>query len=134
MRPDTLQRTVRLQGVTRSRGFTLIEMLVVMTLIALLLTLAIPRYFAALDNGRQSVQRQNLATIRDALDKFFGDQGKYPETLDELVARRYLRQVPIDPLSEAPNWVVVAPQDPALGAVYDVQPAPKPAPGAAEGK
>jgi general secretion pathway protein G len=109
-------------------------MLIVMTLIALLLTLAIPRYFSALDNGRINVQRQNLATIRDAIDKFFGDQGKYPETLDELVAKRYLRQIPLDPLSEAPNWVVVAPPDPTLGAVFDVQPAPRPEQPAAEGK
>lgn len=120
--------------VPRSRGFTLIEMLVVMTLIALLLTLAAPRYFSALDNGRLNVQRQNVATIRDAIDKFFGDQGKYPESLDELVAKRYLRQLPIDPVSEAANWVVIAPQDPALGAVFDVQPASRPDLAAVEGK
>lgn len=118
----------------RLRGFTLIEMLVVMTLIALLLTLAAPRYFSALDNGRLNVQRQNLATIRDAIDKFFGDQGRYPESLDELVARRYLRQLPIDPVSEAANWIVIAPQDPALGAVFDVQPASRPEAAAAEAK
>jgi general secretion pathway protein G len=102
-------------------------MLVVMTLIALLLTLAIPRYFSALDNGRANVQRQNLATMRDAIDKFFGDQGRYPAALEELVSMRYLRQVPVDPQTEAANWVVVAPQDPSLGAVYDVQPMPMPA-------
>lgn len=119
---------------TNLHGFTLIEMLVVMTLIALLLTLAVPRYFSALDNGRLNVQRQNVATLRDAIDKFFGDQGKYPESLDELVTKRYLRQVPVDPLSEAPDWVVIAPPDPTLGAVYDVQPAPRPVLAAAEGK
>jgi general secretion pathway protein G len=115
------------------RGFTLIEMLVVMTLIALLLTLAVPRYFSALDNGRLNVQRQNLATMRDAIDKFFGDQGKYPASLDELVAKRYLRQVPIDPVSESPTWVVVAPEDTTLGAVYDVQPVPRAGDGSAKG-
>ena len=119
---------------TQLRGFTLIEMLVVMTLIALLLTLAIPRYFAALDNGRLNVQRQNVATMRDAIDKFFGDQGKYPETLDELVVKRYLRQVPVDPVSEATNWVLIAPQDPEQTGVYDVQPAPRADRNAIEGK
>jgi len=113
------------------QGFTLIEMMVVMTLIAILLTLAVPRYFSAIDNGRLNVQRQNLAAIRDAIDKFYGDQGKYPQTLDELVAKRYLRELPLDPVSEAPNWVVVAPLDATLGAVYDVQPASKPATGPA---
>jgi general secretion pathway protein G len=104
------------------RGFTLLEMLVVMTLIALLLTLALPRYFHALDYGRANVQSQNLATIRDAIDKFHGDLGRYPDTLEELVVRRYLRQVPVDPVSASANWVVVAPQDTSEGNVYDVQP------------
>ena len=103
-------------------GFTLIEMLVVMTLIALLLTLAVPRYFHSLDYGRANVQRQNLATIRDAIDKFYGDLGRYPDTMEELVGKRYLRQVPVDPISESSNWVLIAPQDTTLGNVYDVQP------------
>lgn len=107
----------------RGRGFTLIEMLVVMTLIALLLTLAVPRYFSALEQGRLNVQRQNIATLRDAIDKFNADQGRYPETLEELVTRKYLRQVPLDPVTEAADWVVIAPADTTLGNVYDVQPA-----------
>ena len=105
-----------------------------MTLIALLLTLAVPRYFSSLDNGRQTVQRQNLATMRDAIDKFYGDQGRYPETLDELVAKRYLRSVPIDPVSETSNWVVSAPVDPTQGAVYDVQAPARPEALSTEGK
>ena len=110
-------------------GFTLIEMLVVMTLIALLLTLAVPRYFRSLDAGRVQVQRQNLATMRDAIDKFYGDIGRYPDSLDELATKRYLRQVPVDPVSELPNWVTLPPADTSLGNVFDVQPAaPKPAP------
>jgi general secretion pathway protein G len=108
-----------------TQGFTLIEMVVVMTLIALLLTLAVPRYFAVIDHGRLNVQRQNVATIRDAIDKFYGDQGKYPDSLDELVAKRYLRQVPVDPVTESANWLVIAPQDSSDGAVFDVQPAGK---------
>ncbi len=104
-----------------TRGFTLIELVVVMTTIALLLTLALPRYFHAIDIGKVNVQRQNIATIRDAIDKFYGDQARYPETLDELVQARYLRAVPVDPLTDAPNWIVIAPQDPTLGAVFDVR-------------
>jgi len=104
-------------------GFTLIELVVVMSIVALLLTIAVPRYFHSLDNGRSAVQRQNIATVRDAIDKFYGDQGRYPDALDELVARRYLREVPLDPVSEQRNWVIVQPPDPALpGAVYDIKP------------
>ena len=108
-------------------GFTLIELLVVMTLIALLLTLAVPRYFRSVDSGRLTVQRQNLATIRDAIDKFNADVGRYPESLEELVARHYLRQVPVDPVSELATWTIVAPADPTQGNVYDVMPIAPPA-------
>jgi general secretion pathway protein G len=111
----------RLRRRSPARAFTLIEMLVVMTLIALLLSLAVPRYFSALDNGRVRVQQQNLATLRDAIDKFFADQGRYPDALEELVTRKYLRQIPLDPVSEAANWLVIAPKDTSLGNVYDVQ-------------
>jgi general secretion pathway protein G len=123
--PKPIPKISRLLSLPRQRGFTLIEMLVVMTLIALLLTLAVPRYFNALDNGRARVQQQNVATLRDAIDKFNADQGRYPDDLQELVVKKYLRQIPLDPVTEAANWVVIAPADPTLGNVYDVQPAPQ---------
>jgi general secretion pathway protein G len=104
------------------RGFTLIEMLVVLTLIAMLLTLAVPRYFSALDTGRLRVQQQNVATLRDAIDKFHADQGRYPEDLEEIISKKYLRQIPLDPVSESSNWVLVAPSDDSAGRVYDIQP------------
>ena len=104
-------------------GFTLIEILVVMTLIALLLTLAVPRYFNALDKGRLQVQQQNIATLRDAIDKFHADQGRYPEDLGEIVTKKYLRHIPVDPVTDTANWALVAPKDDSVGNVYDVQPA-----------
>jgi general secretion pathway protein G len=103
-----------------TRGFTLIELTIVLALVALLLTIAVPRYFHALDSGKAAVQRQNLATMRDAIDKYFGDLGKYPDDLDDLVRKKYLRSIPVDPLTDKPNWTVVAPDDPTLGRVYDV--------------
>ena len=104
------------------RGFTLIELVVVMALIGLLISLAAPRYFHVVDNGRVSVQRQNQAVIRDAVDKFAGDLGRYPDTLEELVAKRYLREVPQDPVSGSREWEVIAPSDGIAGAIYDVRP------------
>jgi general secretion pathway protein G len=109
----------------RKLGFTLIELIVVMAVIALLLTLAVPRYFNAIDNSKAAVQRQNIAVLRDSIDKFFGDNGRYPENLAELVSKRYLREVPQDPLTEDSNWVIVPPQDITLGAVYDIKSAYK---------
>jgi general secretion pathway protein G len=119
---------------TLHRGFTMIELAIVLSLIALLLTIALPRYFHTLDNGKLSVQRQNIATLRDAIDKYYGDSGKYPDTLDDLVAKKYLRAVPVDPLTEKTDWEVVAPQDPNQGAVYDVRSAKKMPEEAANGR
>jgi general secretion pathway protein G len=104
-----------------AHGFTLIELVIVMATIALLLTLAVPRYFQTIDNGKVNVQRQNISTIRDAIDKFYGDQARYPKSLEELVQLKYLRAVPVDPLTDTTDWIVIAPQDPALGNVYDVR-------------
>lgn len=104
------------------RGFTLVEMVVVLTLLGVLLTIAVPRYFHIIDNGKATVQRQNISVMRDAIDKFSGDVGRYPDSLDELVARRYLREVPVDPVTEQRNWTIIAPTDPGLGAVFDIGP------------
>jgi len=98
----------------------------VMVLIALLLTIAVPRYFGTIDTGKASVQRQNISAIRDAIDKYYGDIGKYPETLQDLVDKKYLRSVPVDPLTGLPNWVAIAPTDPNLSGVYDIKSAKTP--------
>lgn len=129
--PRHSMATLNVNG--RRHGFTLIELVIVMAVIALLLTLALPRYFHAVDNGKQNVQRQNIATLRDAIDKFFGDQARYPNSLEELVEKRYLRSVPIDPLTQLPDWKSVAPVDNSLGSVYDVRSAWKPKDAASKG-
>ena len=103
-------------------GFTLIELIVVMAIIAVLLTLAVPRYFGSLDKSKEAVLREDLFQLRDAIGKYYGDKGKYPESLDTLAAEKYLRKVPVDPMTEsATSWVVVAPEDPQKGGVYDVR-------------
>lgn len=109
--------------VTLRRGFTLIELMVVLTIVALLLSLAVPRYFNSVQRSKETVLRANLATTRDAIDKFYGDRGRYPESLDQLVEFKYLRSVPVDPLTEsAATWVIVAPpQSDRAGAVFDLR-------------
>ncbi len=104
------------------KGFTLIELLAVMVIIALLLTLAVPKYFGSVDRSRDAILHQDLTTMREALDKFYGDTGQYPDQLDDLVKRKYLRSIPRDPITESDaTWVVVAPSNDAKGAVYDVK-------------
>jgi general secretion pathway protein G len=104
-------------------GFTLMELLVVLAIIASLLTLAMPRYFHSVDRSKEAVLRQDLMVMRDAIDKFFSDRGRYPTSLDELVERRYLRKVPPDPITESSeSWVLVPPPDAdGVTGVYDVR-------------
>lgn len=105
----------------RRTGFTLIELLVVMTIIATLLALAVPRYTGNVDKARESVLRENLASLRDVIDKYYADTGKYPLALDELVAHRYLRKIPLDPITGSNRtWIVIPPNEPEKGAVFDV--------------
>ena len=106
----------------RRRGFTLIELLVVMSIIALLLTLAVPRYFSSIDRSKEAVLRENLNQMRDAISRYYADKGKYPESLDALASEKYLRGVPLDPVTESEKtWIIVQPEDPQKGGVYDVK-------------
>ena len=94
----------------RPRGFTLIELMVVMAIVATLLTIATPRYFAHLDRAKETALRETLAVTRDAIDKFLADNDRYPATLDELVDKRYLRSLPTDPITERNDtWSVLPP-------------------------
>lgn len=106
----------------RPAGFTLIELLVVLAIIATLLTIAVPRYFGSLENSKEAALRQSLSVMRDALDHHYGDTGSYPDSLDALVTKRYLRSVPLDPVTERDDtWVVVPPPEGAPGVVGDVK-------------
>jgi len=104
------------------RGFTLVELMVVMAIIALLLSLALPRYFKHLELSRETILKQDLAVMRDAIDKYHGDTGRYPDSLDALVGAHYLRGLPVDPITERPDtWQIVAPSDAAAGDMYDIR-------------
>ncbi len=90
------------------KGFTLIELLVVMTIVAVLLTLVAPRYFRHVDNAKEVVLRQNLEQVRDSIDKFRADTGKPPASLEELVEKRYLKTIPLDPITDSKDtWTLV---------------------------
>jgi general secretion pathway protein G len=103
-------------------GFTLIELLVALTIVALHLSLVVPRYFGSLTRADEAVLKENLFLMRDAIDKHFADTGRYPSSLDELAAKKYIRSVPSDPFTESRStWILVPPSDPLLGAVYDVR-------------
>src|SRR5882672_4893312 len=108
-------------GRPRGRGFTLIELLVVMSIIAVLLTIAVPRYFRALERSRETVLRQDLSVMREAIDKHLGDYGQYPDSLTALVERKYIRAVPIDPFTKnADSWQMVVSEDTDRPGIRDV--------------
>ncbi len=106
----------------RRSGFTLIELLVVLAIIATLLMLAVPRYFSSIDRSKEAVLKENLYQLRDAIGKYYADKGKYPDTIEALATEKYLRKVPMDPVTESvATWVVVPPEDTQKGGVYDVK-------------
>ena len=106
----------------RRRGFTLIELLVVLAILGTLLTIALPRYYSSVAKSKEAVLKENLFQMRDAISRYHADRGRYPESLESLAADKYLRKVPLDPITESPaTWIVVPPEDPQKGGVYDVR-------------
>ena len=108
---------------TNQTAFTLIEMIVVLAIVALLVTIVSPSYFRSVARARENSMRTSLGTLRDAVDKFAADQGRYPATLEELVVKRYIRMVPKDPLTgRSDTWLLTpAPADSLEhGNVYDI--------------
>lgn len=86
------------------KGFTLIETLIVATMIGILVVILIPQYKYSVIRAREAVLKEDLFQMRDAISKFFYDKKKYPSSLDDLVTYRYLRKVPEDPFLHAAAW------------------------------
>ena len=102
-------------------GFTLIELLVVMSIIGVLLAIAVPRYFKTLERSRETVLRQDLAVLREAIDKHLGDYDQYPDSLAALVERKYIRAIPVDPFTKtADAWQMVVSEDADRPGIRDV--------------
>jgi general secretion pathway protein G len=106
----------------KSKGFTLIELLVVLGIVALMLTLAVPRYFPSIDKSKEVVLADNLRNLRAVIDQYYGDTGRYPDSLDQLVEKKYLRELPVDPITDsAGSWIIVPPEDGSKGGVYNIR-------------
>lgn len=94
---------------TKGTGFTLIELLVVLAIVALLMTIAVPRYVEHVERARETALRTDLKVMRDAIETFEQEQGRLPKDLEELVARKYLKAIPVDPITDKrDSWVVVS--------------------------
>lgn len=102
-------------------GFTLIELLIVMAIIGTLLSIAVPRYFRTLERARETVLKQDLSILREAIDKHYADLNEYPDTLLVLVEKRYVRSVPIDPFTKlADTWALIPSDDPDHAGIRDI--------------
>ncbi len=124
MRAANQQQRTRQDRRTSDRGFTLIELMIVLAIMGILLTIAQPNLKQAITRARESVLREDLFQMRDALDQYYADSGKYPSQLADLVnatdkGRSYLREIPKDPFTGAPDWVTVS-LDTEDGGVFDV--------------
>ena len=103
-------------------AFTLVELVVVLAIIALLVSIAAPNYIGRAARAEEAVLHEDLRIMREAIDKHYADAGRYPDSLQELVTKRYLRALPKDPMTRSDStWIVVPPQDPQLGRVYDLK-------------
>jgi general secretion pathway protein G len=117
---------LRTRHKSRSRGFTLLELMIVLSIIMILVSIAVPMYNQSIVQARESVLRQNLSTLRNVIQQYTLDKQKAPQGLDDLVTAGYLRQVPVDPMTRQPNWEVtqedvllaVDQQDPGITDVH----------------
>lgn len=108
--------------ISRGFGFTLIELLVVLAIMGTLLSIAAPRYYRSIERSKEAVLKENLYQMRDAIGKYHADKGKYPDTLDALATDKYLRKLPLDPVTDSTTtWVIVPPQELESGGVFDVK-------------
>lgn len=110
-----------LQKLKNNHGFTLIELMIVMTIVGILLTIAQPMYKESTIKAKEAVLMENLFSLRDVIDQFYVDKNKYPDSLDELAENQYIRSVPKDPFTGSrESWQLVSPPEGYEGGIYDV--------------
>ena len=97
----------QIQRLERLRGFTLLELMIVLSIMMILLAVAVPMYNQSIVQARESVLRSNLSTLRNVISQYTLDKQKAPQSLDDLVTAGYLRQIPLDPMTREANWEVV---------------------------
>jgi general secretion pathway protein G len=105
----------------RPKGFTLIELMIAISIIAILMTIAMPNYAVYTIRGKEAVLKENLSTLREVLDHFKADNGFYPETLQDLVEKQYIRSIPLDPMTNSTEtWILILPPNKEESGIYDI--------------
>jgi general secretion pathway protein G len=103
------------------KGFTLIELMIVITIIGILVSIAQPNFQKAIIRAKETSLRKSLFVLRDVIDQYYTDHGNYPETLEILVEEHYIRAIPEDPFTRSKtSWIVIPPEGSEESGVYDV--------------
>ena len=111
-RRDSLPNPQSAIRLLQSKGFTLLELMIVITIIIILAAVALPQFQKTIMHAREAVLRDNLFQMRKMLEQYGADKGKLPQSLDELVTERYLREIPEDPITQEKDWDAVVGEDP----------------------
>ncbi len=96
-----------------TKGFTLLELMIVITIIIILAAIVLPQYQKTITAAREAVLRDDLHKIRSLLDQYAADKGKLPQSIDDLVSSGYMREKPVDPFTDQADWTITTGEDPA---------------------
>ncbi len=116
-----MEHTIKTGKMDNNKGFTIIEMMTVIAIIGILATIAAPSFQRSVIRAKEASLRNSLFVLRDVLDQYYADHGNYPESLEILSEKKYIRAVPIDPFTRSNDtWIIIAPEGEGLSGIYDI--------------
>ena len=107
--------------IRNQKGFSLIELMITLSIIGILASISQPNFLRYIVRAKEASLQKTLFTFREVIDQYYGDHGSYPDSLEELADRKYIREVPEDPFTKSStSWIIMPPEGEEVGGVYDV--------------